>query len=417
MDFDPVHLQLLHELTDTTGALLEAPIVLTDLMLRTLAQSERQAVDGSHDSHFAAFDPKRLGIRPHRLHALREPVRSGGAAELGVPGFWVMPVELRGKVAGLLWALEDGQEIRRDLVEHASRIATATLAAIPTIFDVPDAAGSEAAPFDDGSIAFDALVRQCSEEGRFNHDGSFAAIAVSAVPLNNHYVTRNELAHVLRRVVTRTGATYPGARSVTAASDTEAVLIVAPHPQDSPTVVGEHMASFARDLLFRAERREVLKRWNIGRSYGIDAPEDAGTVAWKASQTAELGLRMGWHQRTIDWTDVSPYALLAHLPDEELRHHLMSREIARFLEDDSQRDLAHTLERYLDLGGNVQAVADELFLHRASIYHRLRRIEAALDVDLRQGRDRLRLHTAVIAWRLLRHELPGVEQPRPALAR
>jgi DNA-binding PucR family transcriptional regulator len=54
-----------------------------------------------------------------------------------------------------------------------------------------------------------------------------------------------------------------------------------------------------------------------------------------------------------------------------------------------------TLEAYLDRAGDAQAAAAALFVHRTTLYHRLRRIERIAGVDLRDGDDRLLLHMAL----------------------
>ena len=67
--------------------------------------------------------------------------------------------------------------------------------------------------------------------------------------------------------------------------------------------------------------------------------------------------------------------------------------------------LAHTLETYLDLGGDVRATAARLSLHRSSLYYRLDRIAALLRVELSDGLARLDLHLALKARRAARRRL------------
>ncbi|WP_113699733.1 PucR family transcriptional regulator [Nonomuraea lactucae] len=67
-------------------------------------------------------------------------------------------------------------------------------------------------------------------------------------------------------------------------------------------------------------------------------------------------------------------------------------------------DLDHlliTLETFLDNAGNVQKTAQDLFVHRTTLYHRLRRIEVLLDVDLDDGQDRLEAHLGIKLLSLL----------------
>ena len=61
-----------------------------------------------------------------------------------------------------------------------------------------------------------------------------------------------------------------------------------------------------------------------------------------------------------------------------------------------------TLETYLDHAGDVKRTAAELWLHRTSLYYRLRRIEEVAGVDLNRGEDRLLCHVALRLARLQR---------------
>jgi sugar diacid utilization regulator len=78
----------------------------------------------------------------------------------------------------------------------------------------------------------------------------------------------------------------------------------------------------------------------------------------------------------------------------------------RFVEDalrpilDSPR-LIDTLEAWLDSEGSRAAVAETLFVHRNTVGYRLKRLHEMLDADLGDQRVRLRLQTAIAAYRLL----------------
>ena len=63
------------------------------------------------------------------------------------------------------------------------------------------------------------------------------------------------------------------------------------------------------------------------------------------------------------------------------------------------------METYLDLAGDVQAVANRLNLHRSSLYYRLDRITRIACVDLADGLVRLELHLALKARRARRRTL------------
>ena len=60
-----------------------------------------------------------------------------------------------------------------------------------------------------------------------------------------------------------------------------------------------------------------------------------------------------------------------------------------------------TLEVYLDHACDAKLSAEALFLHRASLYYRLQRIEQIAGVNLKSGADRLALHIGLKLARLL----------------
>ena len=67
----------------------------------------------------------------------------------------------------------------------------------------------------------------------------------------------------------------------------------------------------------------------------------------------------------------------------------------------SKESLVQTLEAYLDNGCDTKLTAEALFLHRASLYYRLQRIEAITDTSLKSGADRLALHSGLKLARLV----------------
>jgi len=62
--------------------------------------------------------------------------------------------------------------------------------------------------------------------------------------------------------------------------------------------------------------------------------------------------------------------------------------------------LVPTLAAWLDNGGDAKRTAEELFVHRSSLYNRLNRIQAVSGVNLRSGDARLELHLGLRLWRL-----------------
>jgi hypothetical protein len=100
------------------------------------------------------------------------------------------------------------------------------------------------------------------------------------------------------------------------------------------------------------------------------------------------------------WERLGPYRYLTGLGEcvGELRE--IEPAIAELAREPSGRELLHTVECFLDLGGNARESAARLNLHRSSLYHRLARIEELLGIDLHDGVQRLDAHLAVKAARV-----------------
>jgi DNA-binding PucR family transcriptional regulator len=97
------------------------------------------------------------------------------------------------------------------------------------------------------------------------------------------------------------------------------------------------------------------------------------------------------------WEDLRAYRLLAALPASALDD--IPPGLRRLL-DGSHEHLVLTLETYLDHAGDVKRTAAALWLHRTSLYYRLRRIEEISGLDLNHGEDRLLCHVVLRLARL-----------------
>jgi hypothetical protein len=130
---------------------------------------------------------------------------------------------------------------------------------------------------------------------------------------------------------------------------------------------------------------------------GVRAARDARQQALAAAELAALDPALA---RPAHWASLGAYRTLLATPrpsDQALRPLAEAGASAPML-------LA-TLETYLDLAGDVQAVASRLNLHRSSLYYRLDRIAHLAGVDLADGLVRLELHLALKARRVRRRTI------------
>ncbi|WP_219462969.1 PucR family transcriptional regulator [Nonomuraea rhizosphaerae] len=135
-----------------------------------------------------------------------------------------------------------------------------------------------------------------------------------------------------------------------------------------------------------------------GTAAGIGAPRTDPADAWQSWREARQALRVAEHfpafAPVARWEDLGAHRLLARLGRHDLRE--LADETAAL-----DAELAHTVESYLDHGGHVQKTAAELGIHRQTLYYRLGKAERTLHRDLADGDDRLTVHLALKAARLL----------------
>lgn len=179
-----------------------------------------------------------------------------------------------------------------------------------------------------------------------------------------------------------------------------------------PGLRAHGVAEFARrvhhELVTSVARRDGDPRQIVAAGGVAGALTDAATSYQQALRAAKVGATMSTFGDVVCWDDLGIYQMLTEIPIDVLNRDTLHSGLVKLLEAPRADDLLPTLERYLDLAGDVQGTAASLFLHRTTLYHRLRRIERIADVDLGKGDDRLALHLSVKLARL-----QGVTWPAP----
>lgn len=120
----------------------------------------------------------------------------------------------------------------------------------------------------------------------------------------------------------------------------------------------------------------------------------------EAQRALRVGRTVGGLGPLVQWSSLGAYRTLSALLGDADPISLLPDSVVRLLASSGAPTLVPTLECYLDLGGDARAAAEALFVHRSSLYGRLRRIEHIAGVDLHSGEDRLELHLGLRLWRL-----------------
>jgi len=171
-----------------------------------------------------------------------------------------------------------------------------------------------------------------------------------------------------------------------------AVLLLAGPTEAAVTAIAEQMQALA------AEGAGV--RCIAGISAPLAELTDAPTAYERATMTTRVAEHAPVFGDVVRWRELGVYRVLAHVERSDLPSDLVETDLRRLAAADRSGTLVKTLEAYLDLGGDAQATAGRLHLHRASLYARLNRIQDALGASLRDGETRLALHLAIKVARL-----------------
>jgi sugar diacid utilization regulator len=120
-------------------------------------------------------------------------------------------------------------------------------------------------------------------------------------------------------------------------------------------------------------------------------------LAMHLLQTAE------WDDRAVRFDDLGVYRLLIGNESLDEVERFVERWIGPLLAYDTQRgaDLVRTLTHYLDRGGNYEATAAALIVHRNTLKYRLQRIRQITGYELSDPENCFNLQLATRAWQTL----------------
>ena len=149
---------------------------------------------------------------------------------------------------------------------------------------------------------------------------------------------------------------------------------------------GAQLAESLRSVLPEGSTATV----HVGEGDPIGELSQAASSHRRALAALRVAVDRG--QDVARWDELRAYRLLTAMPASALDDIPAG---LRGLLAGGHEQLVLTLETYLDHAGDVKSTAAELWLHRTSLYYRLRRIEEVAGVDLNRGEDRLLCHVAL----------------------
>ena len=151
-------------------------------------------------------------------------------------------------------------------------------------------------------------------------------------------------------------------------------------------------------------RLSILKRFQGGCRLGIGELSETISDIPMSLRQAEIALRVqraaSWEDQATIYESLGVYQLLAEVEDPEATERYGRSWLELLLQYDEKRnaDLVSTLSRYFECGGNYDATADALFIHRSTLKYRLGRIREITGYDLNDPDTRFSLQLACRAW-------------------
>jgi sugar diacid utilization regulator len=344
------------------------------------------------------------------VHA-SSPVRIPSHPELGILGRLCVPVRYRGRLLGFLFLIDDvrrldGPDI--ELVERVSR--NAGLLLYEDELDRRLSASVLAQLLTPDPEMRQVAAQQLVEQGLAAAEAPHAVVVVRLASLpagGPEEVIGEALLELLRRRV------QPGLLQMARPEHGVLLVPVASADDDRQAVVTarEAMAALARAMGSQPQGGEVRVITGIGDPQPQLA--DAHRSYREALLAAKAAAAVPTVGDLIRWRDLGAFRVLVQVPPgDDVRSSAVDPRLLRLIGCDG--NLARTVETYLDLGCDVKRTAEQLRLHRATLYYQLAKAVRLTGADLHDGNDRLALHLGFKLARLNGSYPPaGVGRPEP----
>jgi sugar diacid utilization regulator len=233
------------------------------------------------------------------------------------------------------------------------------------------------------------------EEG-YLKDGRSVVIVVEPAGSGARTPTEHEV--LLSQAVVRVKRTVPQGAIACTTRAQHCTLVISLDARSDPEAEAARMALQVHGCLTAiADPRSAGRAALLTYGAPVEEWANAGLAYRQAVLAARAARKITSLGSVVGWSQLGIYQTLSLIPTEELGTSDTDHRLATLV---SKPDLLLTLETYLDVAGDVKRAAEQLNLHRASLYYRLQRIEETLGMDLKRGEDRLMLHVALKALRL-----------------
>jgi hypothetical protein len=377
----------LNDLVDDMAAVTGAPCTLEDPEFRLVAFSSQQG-----DELLDVVRRRSIlerGSTPEvcewfHAHGIREaarPVRIPGDTAAGIAGRLCVPARHLGRVLGYFWLLDPEVRIDESSWPEAMHIAESAAELLNLV--------------ERRQTNRDELYRHLIESPLGDDRRSAGELAAAAgldvrASVTCVLVRRPELAEQLASKPSRPGVLW--ARE----SDEVCAAIVRADVLDQEDTL--------QQVLARLGLSRRLAELDDATNVGIGPVVNGLDHLPRSRSGAGVALRVALDRGTgevVRWSQLGVLALLGTARDDDLSRAVLPGGLKAFV-DSAPRDLVTTALVYLEEAGSVSRAAQQLAVHRQTVYHRLTQVERLSGCDLSLGSDRLRLHLALALAPFLR---------------
>jgi sugar diacid utilization regulator len=401
----------LQDLVDALAAELGRPVGLDDRQFRSLAYS----------SHVEEVDQVRLSsilqrrapravtdyLTGLRVDKIEDHLRIAAAPALGMSARVCCPVRFDETLLGYLWLFDEPVALAESEIATAEHFAVEAGAVLFRLRHLETA---------DRSQERELLVELLGIRGGDRHRAAEALTSIGFLAATPWMYI------VVLDAISAAGAAVDDALRVqlAAASDRlrrsappHAVLSVSVKDSIVSIVAVDSRSALQRRLdqlvVYASQALSIDTHWSP--VIGVSAPLTTLAAAADAYSDARDAATAGGIQQclrpVVRWEHLGAYRTILTLQRGSRTRAPLPPALTALLETPDADALIPTLLAYLESAGDAKATAERLFIHRSSIYNRLRRIEAVAGVDMGSGDDRLELHLGLRLWQLAGGEVEG----------
>lgn len=382
----------LKQLASRMAGLLGQSISIENERFEILASANVAAVDEARRFTVSEgrTDPRLLdalethGILPEIRQTLR-PVHIPQMPDVGLELERILaPIVVHGDIYGYVWIIADDRPLT-DLDSIAINIG-ATVAALMMLYQ--ESVQSAEASLK-GSLLSQLIQSEPGREAVLNDQAMRYGVDLTEpyvmLLLENEERSTQRMLQLYRRINRLAGVR--GWRAVTGQFAGEVIILT--QADQAVEKMIEHIRSEVNGgLTFRIGISGVLR--------------DAQAVSKAHQQCREvlyISRRLGDAREVVSFDELGYLHALYRAGAESLQTNPHVSFIRRLL-DEGETDLFHTLEQYLDAGGNGVQTAERLHIHRSTLNYRLARITELCQADLSDPMTRINLQVALKLLRL-----------------